>query len=110
MLAREKPPPPPPTHTPPTHSSPAPEELHAKQGEDHNEEEEEEEQADDGLHGAHERHHQVPEGGPVPGNRVNRKCFKPSAFRKSSRNSAWLSFKLTLLLCIMLVWQTGLSG
>lgn len=40
--------------------------LHAKQSKDHDEEEEEEEQADDGLHGVQQRHHQIPQGGPVP--------------------------------------------
>lgn len=49
--------------------SPSPEKLHPQQGEDHGEEEEEEEKADDGLHGAHERHDQVPERGPVSGKR-----------------------------------------
>ena len=51
----------------PTHHLPASEELHAQQGEHNHEEEEQEQQADDGLHGAHQRHHQVPERGPVSG-------------------------------------------
>lgn len=38
---------------------PATEQLHPEQSENHNEEEEQEEEADDGLHGAHQRHYQV---------------------------------------------------
>lgn len=47
--------------------SPSTEKLHPQQGEYHGEEEEKKKKADDGLHGAHERYHQVPEGGPVSG-------------------------------------------
>lgn len=57
--------------------SPTTEKLHPQQGEDHGEEEEEEKKADDGLHGAHERHDQVPERGPVSGRR------KPDQHRDS---------------------------
>lgn len=39
---------------------PATKELHAQQSKDHDEEKEEEKQADDGLHGVHQGHHQVP--------------------------------------------------
>lgn len=45
--------------------SPSSKKLHPQQSKHHNEEEEEEEQADNGLHGAHEGNHQVPERGPV---------------------------------------------
>ncbi len=45
--------------------SPPPEKLHPQQSKHHNEEKEQKQQADDGLHGAHEGHNQVPEGGPV---------------------------------------------
>lgn len=38
---------------------PATKQLHPEQSENHNEEEEQEEEADDGLHGAHQRHDQV---------------------------------------------------
>lgn len=47
--------------------SPSTEKLHPQQGEYHGEEEEEKKKTNDGLHGAHERHHQVPERGPVSG-------------------------------------------
>lgn len=50
--------------------SPSTEKLHPQQGEHHGEEEEEKKKADDGLHGAHERHDQVPERGPVSGKRT----------------------------------------
>ncbi len=40
--------------------------LHSKKSEDEDEEEEEKEKGDDGLHAGQQRHHQVPQRGPVP--------------------------------------------
>lgn len=45
--------------------SPSSKKLHPQQGKHHNEEKEEKKQADNGLHGAHEGHNQVPERRPV---------------------------------------------
>lgn len=45
--------------------SPSSKKLHTQQSEHHNEEKEKKKQADNGLHGAHEGHNQVPERGPV---------------------------------------------
>ena len=41
-------------------------ELHAQQGEYHDEKEKEKEQTDNGFHRVQQRHHQVPQRGPVP--------------------------------------------
>lgn len=57
--------------------SPSTEKLHPQQGEYHSEEEEEKKKADDGLHGAHEGHHQVSERGPVSGRKKPIQCKKP---------------------------------
>ena len=40
--------------------------LHAEESKDEDEEEEEEEKGEDGGDGVHQRHHQVPQRGPVP--------------------------------------------
>ena len=40
--------------------------LHAEESKDEDEEEEEEEEGEDGGDGVHQRHHQVPQRGPVP--------------------------------------------
>lgn len=45
--------------------SPPPEKLHPQQSKHDDEEKEKKKQADNGLHGAHEGHNQVPERGPV---------------------------------------------
>ena len=42
------------------------EHLHAKKSEDEDEEEEEQQEGEDGGDGVHQRHHQVPQGRPVP--------------------------------------------
>ena len=40
--------------------------LHAEESKDEDEEEEEEEEGEDGGDGVHQRHHQVPQRGPIP--------------------------------------------
>lgn len=45
---------------------PSTKDLHAQKCKDHNEEEKQEEQTDNGLHGVHQRHNQIPQGCPVP--------------------------------------------
>ena len=59
-------------------------ELHAQQGEYHDEKEQEKEQTDNGFHRVQQRHHQVPQRGPVP------ETHRPSRVKHSS----WFGFSM----------------